>query len=88
MIIASAGYWNNIIIKVRAGKVHFVRQVSFIDNDAGMTAGGALYLISFSQLRLLNNTSLSFVNNTGRYDMPVDIQWEIFVRMKSKTMYF
>lgn len=56
-----------------AGKVHFVEKVNFIGNNAERTAGGALYLLSFSQLRLLNDTDLSFVDNTGRYDICLTI---------------
>ena len=51
-----------------AGKVHFEKKVMFIDNNARNTAGGALYLLSFSQLRLANNTNVTFINNTGRYN--------------------
>jgi len=53
---------------VIAGKVNLEKQVMFADNNAEQTKGGALYLISFSQFRLLNNTNLTFINNTGKSD--------------------
>ena len=53
--------------KVVAGRVEFQGPVTFHSNNAIGFDGGAIYLLSFSQLFLQNNTQLEFVNNTGRY---------------------
>ena len=37
-----------------------------MNNDAETFDGGALYLISFSQLILIPDAHLNFINNTGR----------------------
>ena len=50
-----------------AGKITFSGPAVFMDNDAGTFDGGALYLISFSQLILFPEAHLNFTNNTGRY---------------------
>ena len=39
-------------------------QVEFINNT--VTEGGALYLLSFSQVRLVENTKILFEGNRGR----------------------
>ena len=57
-----------IFAKVIAGIVYFENHVIFINNNANNSVGGALYLLSFSQLYLMENTNLSFINNTGRYN--------------------
>ena len=49
-----------------AGKVTFSGSVTFVDNDVGTFDGGALYLLSFSQLILLPEAHLNFSNNIGR----------------------
>ena len=55
------------IVKVITGKVKFQGSVKFYSNNAIGFDGGAVYLLSFSQLLLENNTQLEFTNNTGRY---------------------
>ena len=57
-----------IFAKVIDGIVYFENRVIFINNNANKSAGGALYLLSFSQLYLMENTNLSFINNAGRYN--------------------
>ena len=42
--------------------------VSFINNNAKGFDGGALYMLTSSQIILNNATHLEFVNNTGGYD--------------------
>lgn len=58
-------YISTYYLKVTAGKVLFENQVMFIGNNAS-SVSGAVYLLSYSQLRLASNTNLTFVNNTGR----------------------
>ena len=45
----------------------FYGDVSFTDNTVDGSVGGAIYLISSSQMILHANTHLEFINNTGRY---------------------
>lgn len=54
------------IIKVISGKIIFQGSVKFYSNNAIGFDGGAVYLLSFSQMFLENNTQLEFINNTGR----------------------
>ena len=42
-------------------------EVSFINNKVDGSIGGAVYLLSSSQMFLNADTHLEFVNNTGRY---------------------
>lgn len=49
-----------------AGIVEFQGPVKFHFNNAVGFDGGAIYLLTFSQLFLQNDTQLEFVNNTGR----------------------
>ena len=53
--------------KVITGRVDFRGPVKFYSNNAEGVNGGAVYLLSFSQLLLQNGTQLEFINNTGRY---------------------
>ena len=46
--------------------MEFYGEVSFIDNVVDGSIGGAVYLISFSQMILHAGTHLEFINNTGR----------------------
>ena len=39
-------------------------EVNFIGNNA--TSGGALYIISFGQVKVYPNTTMTFENNTGQ----------------------
>ena len=49
-----------------AGKIAFGGPVVFSDNNAEAYDGGAVYLLSFSQLVLQTGGHLYFTNNTGR----------------------
>ena len=49
------------------GRVEFQGTVKFYSNNALGVDGGAVYLLSFSQLLLQNGLQLEFVNNIGRY---------------------
>ena len=40
--------------------------LSFIGNNAENHEGGALYLQDFGQIQLYSNSSMEFINNTGR----------------------
>ena len=53
--------------KAIAGKLEFDGKVSFFDNLVDGSVGGAIYLISSSQMLLYAGTHLKFINNTGRY---------------------
>ena len=48
------------------GRVELQGPVKFYSNNAVGFDGGAIYLLSYSQLLLQNDTQLEFVNNTGR----------------------
>ena len=48
------------------GIVEFQGQLDFYSNNAVGFDGGAIYLLSYSQMLLHNDTHLEFVNNTGR----------------------
>ena len=50
-----------------AGKVSLHNQLILQNNDAVQDDGGALHLISFSQVFLEPGVHLDFVNNSGRY---------------------
>ena len=54
------------IIKVITGRVELQGPVKFYSNNAVGFDGGAIYLLSYSQLLLQSDTQLEFVNNTGR----------------------
>ncbi len=41
--------------------------LSFIGNNAENHEGGALYVQDFGQIKLYSNSSIEFINNTGRY---------------------
>ena len=56
-----------LILQVVAGNIDFSGPVKFVDNDAETFDGGAVYLLSFSQLTLHPGASLDFTNNAGRY---------------------
>jgi len=47
--------------------MEFYREVSFINNIVDGSVGGAVYLISSSEMILQFGTHLKFINNTGRY---------------------
>ena len=47
--------------------MEFYGEVRFTNNIVDGSVGGAIYLISSSQMILHANTHLKFINNTGRY---------------------
>ena len=53
-------------IKVITGRVELQGPVRFYSNNAVGFDGGAIYLLSYSQLFLQNDTQLELINNTGR----------------------
>ena len=55
------------ITQMITGRVEFQGTVKFYSNSALGVDGGAVYLLSFSQLFLQNSLQLEFVNNIGRY---------------------
>lgn len=55
------------ITQMITGRVEFQGTVKFYSNSALGVDGGAVYLLSFSQLFLQNGLQLEFVNNIGRY---------------------
>ena len=55
------------MFKAIAGKTEFYKDVSFINNKVDGSVGGAVYLLSSSQMYLEPDTHLEFINNTGRY---------------------
>ena len=46
--------------------MEFTGKVSFIDNEVDGSLGGAIYLLSSSQMFLEADAHLEFINNTGR----------------------
>ena len=41
-------------------------RLSFHGNDAETQEGGALFMQDFGQVKLYSNSSMEFINNTGR----------------------
>ncbi len=41
--------------------------LSFIGNNAENYEGGALYIQDFGQIKLYSQSSIEFINNTGRW---------------------
>ena len=50
-----------------AGKIDLQGNVTFHNNTVDGSFGGALYLLSSSQVVLQDNTHVMFTNNNGRY---------------------
>lgn len=46
--------------------MEFNQEVKFVNNKVDGSLGGAVYLVSSSQMFLEANTHLQFINNTGR----------------------
>ena len=70
--IHTYGYTNVLVmhiipLKAIGGKLEFYEEVTFNHNRVDGSLGGALYLISYSQMFLEAGTHLNFINNTGRY---------------------
>lgn len=53
--------------KAIGAAIEFNGNVSFTNNDAESSDGGALYLLTSSQILVNIGTNLEFVNNTGGY---------------------
>ena len=49
--------------------MEFDGRVLFIDNHAEGSDGGALYMLTSSQITLNTGAHLEFLNNTGGYDV-------------------
>lgn len=41
--------------------------LTFMGNNAGGSAGGAMYLTSYTQVILFEGSTFDFINNIGRY---------------------
>lgn len=58
--------------KAIGAALEFSGNISFINNNAKGYDGGALYMLTSSQITLNTRTHLDFINNTGGYD---NAQW-------------
>ena len=58
-----------LLLKAIGSIVKFDGNVSFTNNNGEDSDGGALYLLTSSQITLGTGAHLAFVNNTGGYDM-------------------
>ena len=56
-----------LIVKAIGGRIDMKEEVNFVNNEVDGSVGGAIYLISSSQMFLETNTHLEFINNTGRF---------------------
>ncbi len=56
------------LLQVVGSQVEILRGglVSFIGNNAESREGGALFMQDFGQIKLHSNSSMEFINNTGR----------------------
>ena len=57
------------LFKTIGAAVEFVGNISFTNNNAEGYDGGALYMLTSSQITLNTGAHLEFVNNTGGYDV-------------------
>ena len=55
-----------VYLKAIRGRIEFYEEVSFINNEVDGSLGGAIYLLSSSQVFFEADTHLKFINNTGR----------------------
>ena len=55
------------LFKAIGAVVEFIGNVSFANNHAEGSDGGALYLLTSSQITLSTGAHLEFINNTGGY---------------------
>ena len=56
-----------IFYKAIGSKLGFYGNVTFINNNAEGVDGGAIYMVTFSQMILNSGAHLKFINNTGGY---------------------
>ena len=56
-----------VSFKVIGSKLSFYGNISFIHNNAEGIDGGAIYMLTFSQMILNAGAHLKFINNTGGY---------------------
>ena len=56
------------LLKAIGTTINFYGKVSFTNNNAEGYDGGAIYLLTFSQMTLNDGVQLEFTNNTGGYD--------------------
>ena len=57
-----------LVFKAIGSKLTFDGNASFINNNAEGFDGGAIYMLTFSQMILYPGAHLRFANNTGGYD--------------------
>ena len=60
-------------------KVDFYGNISFTNNNAEGFDGGAMYMLTFSQMTLNDGAQLEFTNNTGGYDNCVMVMYCVIV---------
>ena len=60
---------SQILFKAIGAAVKFSGNISFINNNAEGSDGGALYMLTSSQITLNSGAHLEFINNTGGYDI-------------------
>ena len=63
-------FYSYLFLKIIGSLVDFEGEMEFRKNK--VSGEGALYLLSFAQIRLRRGTSLVFDENVGRYD-----HWDI-----------
>ena len=56
------------LFKAIGAAIEFNGNISFTNNNAEGSDGGALYMVTSSQITLNLGANLEFVNNTGGYD--------------------
>ena len=60
-------YWNFFFLQVVGTTIKFSGPATFIHNNAEAVNGGAIILISFSQIFLYHGANIDFIGNTGKY---------------------
>ena len=59
------------LLKAIGAAIEFVGNISFTNNNAEGYDGGALYMLTSSQITLNTGAHLEFINNTGGYDVAI-----------------
>ena len=57
--------------KAIGATIEFDGNISFTNNHAESSDGGALHMLTSSQITLNSGAHLEFINNTGGYDMAI-----------------
>ena len=60
-------YVSQFLCKAIGAAIKFTGNISFTNNHAESSDGGALYMLTSSQIMLNNGSHLEFANNTGGY---------------------